>query len=320
MNVESSVNALLLRYNKVNDYRNFISRTFSDVSRYGQRKKFARELLSRTPGGVAIDPAAGYVVTVAEKLEGLPEVVPLLQKFAENKLCLLDLPKLIKGEADRGGPAKPFYFNILTRHDLRGMPQVVDFALSDPVLKALVPYYNILPELSHMAVFVSGFADPFTADSSPLGTQCLHVDNHDLRHVKLFCLLSDVGEKDGPLTLLPADKTAWLLKKTGRRWKTPPFRDDKDLYRYFGDNDLVRVTGPAGTLALVDTTKCLHYGSRCQDNGRRTVFVIHYTLFADYSRKYTADFQDLNLATSPEFRSVAMNKRASLVYRLVERY
>ena len=198
------------------------------------------------------------------------------------------------------------------------MPQLVDFSVKDSMLKILVPYYGILPELSYMSVFVSGFADPFMPDSKPLGTQCFHCDNHDLRHVKLFCFLADVDEKDGPLTLLPSDKTAWLLRKTGRRWRTSPFRVDEEVLRFFREDDFVRITGSAGTVAIVDTTNCLHYGSRCQSNGQRTVFVIHYTMFSDYSRHYSDDFEDLNMATSPEFHApIAGNKRQALVYRLL---
>ena len=94
----------------------------------------------------------------------------MLQEFAVRKLAALDVPRLLEHGTGDGKPLKPFYFNILTRGDLVVMPQVVDFAVSDGVLKVLAPYYRRLPELSHMAVFVSGFAEPFGPSSVPLGT------------------------------------------------------------------------------------------------------------------------------------------------------
>lgn len=313
-----SFSSFLLRYNKLTDHGNFFVRILSDLPRYHRRKQKAEELLSSGHGMVSINPQEGYVITRADQIEGLMELIPLLQGFAARKLAEIDVPQLLKQRSLEGQPIKPFYFNIMTRTNLRAMPELVDFTVSDGILRVLVPYYGLLPELSHMAVFVSGFSDPFIPGSKALGTQCLHVDNHDLRHVKLFCFLSDVNELDGPLTLLPADKSAWLLRKTGRQWRTSPFRDDSEFLRYFDEKDLIRVTGPAGTVAIVDTTKCLHFGSRCQSNGRRTVFVIHYTLFAAYSHYYSADFEDLNMATSPEFRSrIANNERQALVYHLV---
>jgi hypothetical protein len=256
-------------------------------------------------------------VTHARQIDGLAELMPVLKEFASHKLAELDVPRLFKQRADAGHPIKPFYFNILTRRDLSAIPQLVDFSVSDGVLKILAPYYGLLPELSHIAVFVSGFAEPFTPGAKPKGTQCLHSDNHDLRHVKLFCFLSDVGEKDGPLTLLPADQSAWLLRKTGRWLRTSPFRDDREFLKYFREEDLVRITGPAGTVALVDTTNCLHYGSRCQSSGQRIALVIHYALFSAYSTHYSDDYEDLNMATSHEFRArIADNGRQALVYRL----
>ena len=318
MSMTEVVNSIVHRYNKLNDYCNFASRVLSDFSRYRRRKELAKGGFVSS-GSVSIKHQDGYVLTTANQIEGLENVVPTLQAYADCKLASLNVPYLLEHGTGKGGrPVKPFYFNILTRQDLLAMPQLVDFALSDGILNVLVPYYGLLPELSHMAVFASGFAEPFTPDSKPLGTQCLHTDNHDLKHVKLFCFLADVGEEDGPLTLLPAEKSAWLLRKTGRRWRTAPFRDDKEFLRYFGEKDLVRVTGPAGTVAIVDTSNCLHYGSRCHKNGRRTAFVIHYTLFNAYTYRYSADYEDLNMATSPEFRArVADDERRALVYHLL---
>ena len=315
----SLINSLLVRYNKINDYRNFIFRTVKDLPRYQQRKRYARKFLNSPPGPVFIEPRKGYVLTSADRIEGLAVLLPMLKGFAERKLAGLDVPRLLKQGTPTGRSIKPFYFNILTRSDLLTMPQLVDFAVNESMLQILVPYYGLLPELSCMALFVSGFTEPFTEDSKPQGTQCFHCDNHDLRHVKFFYFLHDVDEKDGPLTLLPADKTAWLLRRTGRRWRTSPFRVDEEVFRFFGNDDFVRITGPAGTVAIVDTTKCLHFGSRCQSNGHRAAFVIHYTLFADYSSHYSADFEDLNMATSPEFHDrVAGDPCKALVYRLLE--
>jgi hypothetical protein len=131
--------------------------------------------------------------------------------------------------------------------------------------------------------------------------------------------LEDVGENDGPLTILPAEKSLWFRRQTGRRLGTPPLKQDDEFYRYFTDDDLVPLVGPAGTVGIVDTTNCMHYGSRCRMGGARTTFSIHYTRFADYSRARTAEYRDLNLATSPECRaSLRLSPISSLAYRIVE--
>jgi len=161
------ITAIVHRYNKLNDYRNFMFRILADLPRYRRRKELAKGGLA-LPGSVSIAPRDGYVLTNANQIDGLKNLVPMLQVFADRKLAAIDVPRLLEqGTGEGGRPVKPFYFNILTRQDLLAMPQLVDFAVSDGMLNVLVPYYGLLPELSHMAVFVSGFSKPYTNDSSP---------------------------------------------------------------------------------------------------------------------------------------------------------
>ena len=80
MNIGSFINSSLLRYNKLNDYRNFIYRILTDLPRYRQRKRFARKFLDLPPGPVSINPQTGYVVTSADRIEGLMPLLPMLKE------------------------------------------------------------------------------------------------------------------------------------------------------------------------------------------------------------------------------------------------
>jgi hypothetical protein len=313
MNLISKVRATAKRLTVVNDHLRDLRCRLSEYGRFAERRKFARDM--RSPS-LHIDPQKGYVLSSADKVAGLPELVAQVREFADAKIAGLDRAK-IEASA-RQGSVKPFYFNILDRDDVNRIDRLMPFAVSPPVLSVLAEYYGILPELSHVAVFYSGFAKPFEPDSKPLGTQCLHWDNHDRRHVKMFTYLSDVGPDDGPLTILPADKSWWLRRRTGRVFGTSPLRDDAELFRYFGKDDLVPLTGPAGTVAFVDTTKCLHFGSRCKSGGSRTTLVLHYARFATaYSVARTSQWQDLNVVSSPECRAgLNLGPAEDLVYRL----
>lgn len=210
---------------------------------------------------------------------------------------------------------KPFYFNILTKHN-GIMPSLTKVAVNDRLVHILAQYYECLPELSHMGLFVSGYGEPWTDASTPLGTQCLHRDNWDRKHVKVFVNLTDVTEDDGPLCLLPADVSTWLMKKTGHYWNCKPYRDDSEWKRYVSDKDFVKVTGPAGTVAIVDTSACLHYGSRTRKGGQRQVFVIHYTEFSAYSDAVTGEYEDINLPTCPKLAQ-GLTGRQRLVFRTI---
>lgn len=303
-------------YNRQSVLRNHLRdtrRIIDDPLRYAQR----RRLLSRLDAPeIAIPRDSGFVVTSADRIPGLAPLQETLRQIADDRFENLDREAFDAGV--RAGAVKPFYFNLLEREDVVRWPQLLGFALSRGMLSIVGHYCGLLPELSHMAIFYSGLEGAEACDKVR-GTQTLHWDNHDFSHVKFFCFLDDVGEDDGPLTVLPADKSAWFRKKTGRRFGTWPVRDDAELFRYFSESDLIPVVGPAGTTALVDTTNCLHFGSRTSGTGRRRTFVIHYTRFADYGTARTTRFQDLNLATSPECRAVVPHDRlAGMAYRLVE--
>jgi hypothetical protein len=298
------INSVKARFNRLSVLSNVVrdvGRVATDPARHMRRIAAARSFgLPR----VEIDPQTGFALCDASKIDGLATVIPKLRAFS-----LRQADELASAQASVD---KPFYFNILGREDLQSMPELVKFSVSRGPLNTLVPYFGLVPNLSHIGIFLSA-----PASGKRRGTQKAHWDNHDRRHVKLFCYLTDVGSDDGPLTFLPADKSWWFRKKTGRILGTFPVRDDSEFRRYFTERDLVEVTGPAGTVAFLDTTRCMHFGSRCRPGGRRLALVIHYTKFAEYSSTRTGHFQDLNMATSPELRPDDLDPLASLVYQLV---
>lgn len=278
-----------------------IGRVAEDPQRHFRRFITARQFGDGEP---RISRETGFALSDASRIEGLEPLLRHLQPFA--------LARAEQLAATQAAAAKPFYFNVMERDDVEAMPELVRFALSRGPLNSLVPYYGLIPNLSHIGIFLSS-----AAGEGRRGTQNAHWDNHDRRHVKLFCYLTDVGPDDGPLTFLPADKSWWFRKKTGRILRTFPVQNDAEFNRYFTEKDLVEITGAAGTVAFLDTTRCMHFGSRCRPGGKRLALVIHYTRFAEYSFTKSKRFEDLNMATSPELRPVNLDPVESLVYHLV---
>jgi len=302
----------LTRQSVLRNYLRDARRIVAEPAHYLQRKRLASEL---SPPPLTIPKELGFVITEPKVIPGLQELQALLRSLAERKFGEIDFKAFDAGV--KQGSVKPFYFNLIDRKDVIENPQMLTFALSLPMLSIVSRYSKVLPELSHMGIFCSGL-DTGSNEVKPRGTQVLHWDNHDLGHIKFFNFLDDVGENDGPLTVLPAEKSWWLRKKTGRRFGTWPVRDDAEFYRYFSEKDLLPIIGTAGTVAFVDTTRCLHFGSRTRGTGRRRTFVLHYTKFADYSESRTKLYQDFNLATSPECRAaVSLDRFGEVAYRLV---
>ncbi len=290
----------LTRYNVVNDRIFYLRHLATNFSSHQLRKKVAKPFLESNQGRVKIDPALGYTISHASELEGLNAILPGLKEFATKRLSEISPQKINALRNDQGGYVKTFFFNLLNRDHLLNNPDWLNFGLSKTVMEVLVPYYGTLPYISHMAVFASGICEPFNPGDSPRGTQRLHYDNRDLKHVKMFCYLDDVTEDDGPFTLLNIEQSTWLRKKTGRLLRTSPFHNDAEFLKFFDKKDLKRITGPAGTVAFIDTTSCAHFGSRCNRDGRRLAYVIHYTTLNNYSLNRSRELEDLNLVTSPE--------------------
>ncbi len=306
-----------MQLNILNDVVRDVGRIIAEPGRYVARRRHTRDL---PPPKLHIDPALGYHLTTADKFAGLPALLDQMRALARTRLAHLDRSAFDAGIESKS--LKPFYFNLISRQDVVDNPGIMSFALNRELLAILADYYGMLPELSHVALFYSGFSTPFVpGETKPVGTQRFHWDNHDRRHVKVFCYLEDVTERDGPLTLLPAAKAYEFRQRTGRGLRTRPVKDDAEMFEHFSPKDLVPIVGPAGTVAIVDTTRCLHAGSRCLDGGARKTLVIHYALFSQYSTTRTLDFQDLNVATSPEllptFEANALN---DLIFRLAPEY
>jgi Phytanoyl-CoA dioxygenase (PhyH) len=264
---------------------------------------------------VKIDRDMGFVKVDSAEIKGINSLLPALENFCQRKILELD-QKLLRRLAEEG-KIKPYFINLLLREDVELNLDLIKFALSDEMLAIVSEHMGFIPNLSHIALFYSGFGESFDpARDEPRGTQKFHIDNHDISHIKFFLYLDDVNEEDGPLVVLPAKKTWRLRCATKRILSTKPFKRDSEFKKYISDLDLVALTGKRGDSFFIDTSKVYHYGSRYSQGGRRLALVIHYVAAAEYSQSRSYDYQDLNLATSIEFKKMLdLSNIQSLAYK-----
>jgi hypothetical protein len=88
-----------------------------------------------------------------------------------------------------------------------------------------------------------------------------------------------------------------LRNKGLNRWRGVKMRD-ATVFHDNGEHDVLRLTGPVGTCGFVDTSRCLHYGSRCT-SGYRLSLVLHYAMFSEYAAGKSRPYSDFNLTKSP---------------------
>ena len=154
---------------------------------------------------------------------------------------------------------------LLDDDDLRRSPELVDFALSDAMLGAATRYLGMVPYLTRIDLMYSLPRDA----GKNIESQLFHLDHEGITQIKHFIHLFDVGQHEGPFTFIPADATSRIVRDV-RSFAKQKSGQDIELRRYSdeeiaavgGTADIVTVTGPVGAGVAVDTSRCLHLGSR----------------------------------------------------------
>lgn len=154
-------------------------------------------------------------------------------------------------------------------------------ALAPEILAPVGEYLDDLPALVGSYVWYS----PNIGRNDLLGSQLFHYDREDVRQIKCFIPLDVIDSDTGPFTLIPCAESrrfldAWRADGGGASMKQR-FRD-QDIFRVVGHDAEREMTGAVGDIVLVDTTNCLHYGSRPGSRGKYHI-TLHY--ISAFSRK-----------------------------------
>lgn len=222
---------------------------------YIAARRKARRLFAASRWSAFIPQDSGYRLFAGDTFQEIPAIVTACQ----------DVYARHAHEIGHKAVNKPYFYNILTEEDLRAHPILAEFALSAAVTEAVTGYLGQVPRLHSLGVFYSAVSN--TID----GSQMYHVDGDALSQIKCFINIWDVGPGGGGLTFFPKTLTSrpfrhgGLLKTLG----------DNDVYRMVPEKHTVVANGPAGSGALVDTSRCLHQGSRATERPR-LVFQFQY--------------------------------------------
>lgn len=156
--------------------------------------------------------------------------------------------------------------------DLLALPAIRDFALSDPLLAVVMRYFGRVPILSELQLLWT------PVNETKLKSQKYHLDTEDYRQLKVFVNIFDVTPESGPFTLIPADRSAHICRAAGYAGGRRERLEDETVERHGGGADAVSCLGKAGSSLFVDTSRCVHYGSR----GNRSERLVLLLQFADY--------------------------------------
>jgi len=220
-------------------------------------------------GPVEMPRDAGHVFCSGDRFPGTAEVV----SSARALLADTDLEQL------RENANKPFMMKLVTKGK-QTVHRMSDVGLDSPFMRlALHPdviatatrYLGVIPILQFFNVYYS------SASSGELTrSQLYHSDSDDVEQVKLWVLCEEVTPETGPLTFLPPAESELVRQKTGYRYDA--VLTDEQVSEILGGLDAaIQFTGPAGTAGFIDTSRCLHFGSRfAEPTMTRLIVMMHY--------------------------------------------
>lgn len=140
----------------------------------------------------------------------------------------------------------------------------VQTLLADPLLLSIAAeYLSTAPILERPIMRWSTRA---TGRPSSYSGQLFHWDLDSVRFVKVFVYLTDVSTQTGPHVFV---RGSHRPDRAGRslRHRGPRRFSDQDVLHAYGPDDLLEVTGPAGTIFFADT-KGFHKGIEPQSSDR----------------------------------------------------
>jgi hypothetical protein len=221
------------------------------------RRREASRVNTASPYADFVDKRKAYRLFGPDTLPGIMEAVEAARQIFEKKVVNLSNAK------------KEFFFNVLEESDFQDHPQLLGIANSEPFRAAATGYLQTVPDLSGIGVFYS------PANSSLEKSQQYHTDDIDTRQLKCFINVNAVGADNGPFTFIPADVSTAVRRQLNHQWRGRRLTDEEVLAHCKPD-DAVSLIGQPGSGVFVDTSRCLHYGSRCR-SGYRLVIMFQYT-------------------------------------------
>lgn len=221
-------------------------------------KRLTDTAIGRGTGRIKLLSDQGYGRFDANELASTPTTISELCKLGEAW----------KTDPDRIRDENKFPLNLLRSEDLFQHRAFVDLAVHDEIVAAIAEYMGQLPRLYNLTLW---WTPP---NQTAIRSQLYHYDHRDSRQAKVFINLNNVTKDSGPLHFLPAADCLKVDAKVGYsqgRYK------DEDVYSAVPPGHVIATTGQPGSSYIVDTARCLHYGSRGNIHDR-------FILMASYAR------------------------------------
>lgn len=164
-------------------------------------------------------------------------------------------------------PYRGWFQDMWTPELCERCPAFLDFATSNPILATVADYIKSIPVLSTTApsgirlVESNQKFDP--APDMPKDSQLYHIDYYSLPNVYVIVLLEDATLEHGPWHFLPRSISQRVRERLGYWKRGVPYRlTDEQVYSVADRKDVITFDYPRGSVLFIESSGCLHYGSR----------------------------------------------------------
>lgn len=208
-------------------------------------------------------------------------------------------------EGMRTNRKKAFLLRLFSHEQFLNYPEFVRLVTDRDVVDAAARYLGGIPLLAAAELWWSPPNESLTA------SQIMHTDSEDARQVKLFICVRDIEADQGPFTFLPADTSERIrrdLSKVRTRYT------DQQVSDAAGAEEPLVFTGKAGDCALVDSSRCLHYGSRGNKRSRAMIMIQYLRYDVPHSRFEALWPRDGVVRPEPPLADLDAVQRAVLGY------
>lgn len=234
----------------------------------------------------------GFVFYEGSRFPDVPAVV----SSARDVLARIDLDQL------KAAANKRFMMKLLDPDLVTLDSPFMRLALRPNIIATVSRYLGMVPILQFVSVYFSGESGEGLSKS-----QLYHCDSDDLEQVKVWVLCEEVTPETGSLTLLPAAESDLVRKATGYRYDMA--LTDDQVSEVLGSRNAGRqFLGPPGTVGFIDTSRCLHFGSRFTDpTMTRLIVMLQYVtpLAFILPPKYRKGARYGDLGAAPELDDVS---------------
>ena len=250
-----------------------IPRALRDKIVVGTKKLLAPgEVAARSEAARELNPPSFLNVEQFKELGSY--VVPnaaLTEAQAASTALLAEVERLrAQGKVDKPEDQKKanFLVQLLGNEKVLSLAEARSFALSDDLISTVSHYFDEVPVISRIDLWWS------PPNESMAESQLYHYDGEDKSQLKVILLVNDVDADTGPFTFVDAAGSA----KVGATRRHSERLDDDAVETIAGKSAVTSLMGPAGSVGIVDTSRCLHYGSR-GNSKERLLMMIQFTRF-----------------------------------------